>query len=213
MAELQGKIGNIELEANENLPITWNQQKDSVMQMLEMNNEQMTAMLMTPENIPYLKRAIGLNEYVVPGEDDRQKEYEEIQLLITSEPIEMPPDPMMMEQAMMTGMPPPPPIRVPSIEPDFDVDNHVIASDIDRRWLVSDAGRLCKMENPSGYENVLLHMKMHKDMDLQFQMQEMQKQMMAQQGMMPPPQQAPQGGTEGSTGEPLQEGQNEPTIQ
>ena len=46
------------------------------------------------------------------------------------EPIEMPPDPMMMEQAFQMGMPPPPPIRLPSIEPDFDVDNHVLEADI-----------------------------------------------------------------------------------
>ena len=59
----------------------------------------------------------------------------------------------------MTGMPPPPPQRLPSVEPDMDVDNHQLEADICRRWLVSDAGRLCKLENPAGYENVLLHMK------------------------------------------------------
>jgi len=208
MAELQGKIGNIELEANENLPITWNQQKDSIMQLFEMNNEAIMGSLMTPENMPFIKRAIGLSEYVIPGEDDRQKEHEEIQLLINSEPIEMPPDPMMMQEAMMAGLPAPPPIRTPSIEPDFDVDNHVLAADIDRRWLVSDAGRLCKLENPAGYENVLLHMKMHKDMDMQNQMQQMQKEAMIQ-----PPMQQEQGGEEASTGKQLNEGQNEPTIQ
>jgi hypothetical protein len=209
MSELQGKIGNIELEANENLPITWNQQKDSIMELFKMNNEMMTATLMTPENIPYLKRAIGLNEFVIPNEDDRQKEYEEIQLLINSEPIEMPPDPMMMEQAMMSGMEPPPPMRVPSIEPDFDVDNHLLASDVDRRWLVSDAGRLCKLENPGGYENVLLHMKMHKDMDMQ--------KMMQQQMMMGPPAPPPGGDKEKppqNAGQQMNEEQDaQPTIQ
>jgi hypothetical protein len=206
-SELEGKIGNIELEANENLPITWNQQKDSIMQLFEMNNELIMGSLMTPENMPFIKRAIGLSEYVIPGEDDRQKEHEEIQLLVNSEPMEMPPDPMMMDP--MTGMMPPP-VRVPSIEPDFDVDNHMLASDIDRRWLVSDAGRLCKLENPAGYENVLLHMKMHKDMDMQKQMQDMQKQMMMQPPM---PQQQGQGAAPASTGEQLNEGQSEPTIQ
>ena len=34
-AELEGKIGNIELEANENLPITWNQQKDAIMELFK----------------------------------------------------------------------------------------------------------------------------------------------------------------------------------
>lgn len=213
-SELEGKIGSIELEANENLPITWNQQKDAIMELFGMNNDQIMSTLMAPENMPYIKRAIGLTDYVIPGEDDRQKQHEEIQLLVSSEPIEMPPDPMMMQQAMQMGMPPPPPIRVPSVEADFDVDNHLLEADICRRWLVGDAGRLCKMENPLGYENVLLHMKMHKDMDMQFQMQEMQKQMMAQQGMAPPAGQvAPEAGPQGSTGEPLQDGQNEPTIQ
>ena len=215
MSEIQGKIGEIELDANENLPITWNQQKDTIMELFQMQSDPITAMLMTPENIALIKKAVGLNDFVIPDGDDKQKEYEEIQLLISSEPLEMPPDPMMMEQAFQMGMPPPEPIRTPSIEPDFDVDNHVVAADIDRRWCVSDAGRLCKMENPLGYENVLLHMKMHKDMDLQFQMQEMQKQLMAQGGMMPPQpgQEQPAGGPAQSTGQPLNEGQNEPTVQ
>lgn len=212
MAELQGKIGSVELEANENLPITWNQQKDAIMELFNMNNEAITSTLLTPENIPYIKKVIGLNEYVIPGDDDRMKEFEEIQLLVNSEPIELPMDPMMMQQAQMAGTPIQP-MRVPSIEPDFDIDNHLLAADIDRRWLVSDAGRLAKLENPAGYENVLLHMKMHKDMDMQKQMQMMQQQMMAQGGMPPPAGQPQAGPAPGSTGEPLNEGQNEPTVQ
>jgi len=207
MAELQGKIGSVELEANENLPITWNQQKDAIMELFGMNNESIMATLLSPDNMPFIKRAIGLNDYVIPGEDDRQKQYEEIQLLINSEPIEMPPDPMMEQEAMMMGMPPPPPMRLPSIEANMDVDNHELEADICRRWLVSDAGRLCKMENPLGYENVLLHMKMHKDIIMQQQMMQMQQQMQ-QQGQAPPPK-----GPQASTGEQMQDGQAEPTVQ
>jgi hypothetical protein len=63
------------------------------------------------------------------------------------------------------------------------------------------------LENPLGYENVLLHMKMHKDMDMQMQMQ----QVMAS---APPPTAPQSSGEEGaSTGEPLQDGQNAPTVQ
>ena len=211
MAELQGKIGSIEVEANENLPITWNQQKDAIMQLFELNNESVNATLASPENLPFIKRAIGLTDYIIPGEDDRQKEYEEIQLLINSEPIEMPPDPMMIEEAMMNGLQPPPPQRLPSIEPDFDADDHVTAADIDRRWLVSEVGRLCKLENLPGYENVLLHMKMHKEMDIQRQVQEAQKQMMAQMSLGIPPT-PPQGGQQPkSTGEETENAQ--PTAQ
>jgi len=180
MAELQGKIGSIELEANENLPITWNQQKDAIMELLQIQNEGIQQSLTSPENLPYLKKAIGLTDYIIPGEDDRTKQYEEIQLLVNSEPIEIPTDPMMMQQAAMMGQQIPPVQRLPSVEADMDVDNHPLEADICRRWLVSDAGRQAKLENPAGYENVLLHMKMHKDMD-------MQKQMEMQQQMMPPP--------------------------
>jgi len=214
-AELEGKIGSIELEANENLPITWNQQKDAIMALFELNNEAITATLASPENLPYIKKAIGLTDYIIPGEDDRNKQNEEIIQLVNSEPIQMPPDPMMMQQAMQMGMPPPPPIELPSIECDMEVDDHVLEADLCRRWLVSDAGRLCKLENPSGYKNVLLHMKMHKDM----QQQKMMQEMMQQQGMMPPPppqtdgQQSPQGPPPDSTGQQLGVGEYEPTIQ
>jgi len=213
-SELEGKIGSVELEANENLPITWNQQKDAIMELFGMNNDALMETLLSPENIPYIKKAIGLTDYIIPGEDDRQKQYEEIELLINSEPIEMPPDPMMMQQAMMNGMPPPPPQRLPSIDADFDVDNHQLEGDICRRWLVGDAGRLCKMENPPGYENVLLHMKMHKDMDNEKQMQQMMQQVPPEQppipGKGPNPNKTP---PPVSMGQPFGVDQNEPTVQ
>jgi len=207
-AELEGKIGSVELEANENLPITWNQQKDAIMELFNLNNDQVMQTLASPENMPFIKKAIGLSDYIIPGEDDRQKQYEEIQLLINSEPIEMPADPMMAMQAQQMGMPPPPPIELPSIEADFDIDNHLLEADICRRWLVSDAGRLCKTENPPGYKNVLLHMKMHKEMDMQKQMQM----------MPPPPPNADKGGSamqppQPNAGVPLGVDQNAPTIQ
>jgi hypothetical protein len=223
-SELEGKIGSVELEANENLPITWNQQKDAIMELFKMNNDTITASLTTPENMPFLKKVIGLDQYIIPGEDDRQKQYEEIQQLINSEPIQMPPDPMMVQEAMQMGQPPPEPTNEPSVQPDYDVDNHVLESDICRRWLVADAGRLCKIENPAGYENVLLHMKMHLDMDkqkqMEQQMEQMQAQMQAQQaqmGMMGP-QMGPDGSNnpiapQSNAGVQMGVGQNAPTVQ
>jgi hypothetical protein len=146
---------------------------------------------------------------VVPGEDDRAKQYEEIQQLINSEPIVMPPDPMMVMQAQQTGMQPPPEQEIPSVEAEFDVDNHDLEADICRRWLVSDAGRLCKIENPPGYKNVLLHMKMHKDMSIQKQMQEM----MQQAPPMGPPAEAGAQPENMPPEGPIQGDGNVPTIQ
>jgi hypothetical protein len=216
-ADLEGKIGSIEIEANENLPITWNQQKDAIMELFKLNNEGINATLASPENLPYIKRAIGLTDYIIPGEDDRQQEYEEIEQLINSEPIQMPPDPMMEQQAMMNGMPPPPPIKVPSVPINADLDKHELAADIDRRWLVSSAGRLCKMDNPAGYENVLLHMKMHNDEIMRRQMMAQQQQMMQQMQQRQPPQSAGNGGSAPipakNAGMQMRGDQNAPTVQ
>jgi hypothetical protein len=179
-AELNGKIGKIELEASEQLPITWGQKKDIIMQFLQGGNPLILEALTSPENLPFIKEAVGLPEFVIPGEADRNKEYEEIQQLISSEPIQIPPDPMMMQAAMMGDpnaqmMMQQGPQEVPSVEVDPDLDNHMIGSEIDRNWLIGDAGRLAKIENPQGYKNVLLHYKMHK----QF--------LAMQQAMMQPP--------------------------
>lgn len=147
-AELQGKIGRVELEANENLPITWSQQKDVIMQLLQSNNEEVLSILGSPENLPLIREAIGLTDFFVPGEADREKQYEEIKLLLDSEPLQVP--------DAMGGVQ-----EQPSIEIDPDVDNHQIEAEICRSYLISERGRVAKTDNPAGYKNILLHMKAH----------------------------------------------------
>lgn len=147
-AELEGKIGSIELESSDQLPTTWGQKKDAIMQLLQGGNELVMSALTSPENVNILAEAIGLDDFIIPGEDDRQKQYEEISILIQSAPI---PDPSGQGNEM------------PSVQVEPLVDNHQVEADICRRWLVSDAGRLSKNENPDAYRNVLLHMKMHMD--------------------------------------------------
>ncbi len=175
-AQLQGKIGNVELEASENLPMTWMQKKDVIMQLMQATNPEILAALASPENLPLLSEAIGLEDFSIPGEADRTKQYEEIKMLINSQPIEMPPDPMMMQQSMTMGAPPPQPQSMPSVEVDPIVDNHQVESEICRTWAISLAGRQCKIENPQGYQNVLLHMKAHLDIVAQQAMQQMMMQ-------------------------------------
>lgn len=184
-ADLEGKIGRIEIEANENLPQSWNQIKDTIMQLMEINNPQILATLGSPDNLPEIRKAIGLVDFTIEGEDDRQKQYEEINELVNSTSISLPPNPMMMQQAMVMGMPPPPPQELPSVEIEPDVDNHQMHADICRRWLVSDAGRQARMDNIEGYKNVLLHLKMHKDIITQQMMQAAMNQSGAGMGSQP----------------------------
>jgi len=146
-AELEGKIGKVELEANENLPLTWSQQKDTIMQLLSAANPEVLAVIGSPENLPIIRQAIGLTDFFVPGEDDRNHQYDEIKLLVDSEPMPNPMDPLNPE--------------VPSVDIDPVYENHAIEFEICRKWIVSPAGQQTKIDNEPGYRNVLLHGKLH----------------------------------------------------
>lgn len=148
-AETEGKIGRIELEANENLPLTWSQQKDIVMQLLENPNQQVQKIVADPRNVKDLQDAIGITDFAIPGEDDREKQLEEIQQLIMAAPTPsgMGPDGEVQEE--------------PSVPIEPTVDDHETHASVCRGFLVSEAGRQLKTDNADGYHNVLLHMQAH----------------------------------------------------
>jgi len=173
-AQMEGKIGSIKLEAPEGLPITMEQVADRVMELLGTGNEEIIAALGAPENLPIMRETFGLSNFYIPGEDDRDKQFEEIALLLNSGPLQTPPNPMSPQGG-----------EQPSIMPEMMVDNHKIEAEICRAWLVGAHGRQAKVDNPPGYKNILLHMLVHIQMG---------QQLMAP---APPPmqqqQQAPQG--------------------
>ncbi len=180
-AELEGKIGRVELEANENLPMTWAQQKDVIMQILNAANPQLLQILMAPENLPLIHDALGLTDFYVPGEDSVIKQYDEIKLLLDSGPM---PNPNFGQLNPETGEPDDNQ-ELPSVDIDPLMDNHQIEFEICRKWAQSEAGRQVKSENEAGYRNVLLHAKEH------FITQ--QQQQMMQQQQLPPEQGAANG--------------------
>lgn len=156
LSEMYGKIGSVELESSDQLPITIAQQKDIILQLMESNNPEIMAAIASPDNIPMLAEIIGLNNFEIPGADDRQKQYEEIKVLLETEPLVIP-DPLTGQEQQM-----------PSIEVEPLVDNHMIHFTICRDYLVSDAGRAAKANNESGYQNILLHMQQHMNMERVF---------------------------------------------
>lgn len=202
MAELEGKIGRIELEANENLPITWSQRKDVYMKLLETQNPEILGALMSPDNLKNLAEALGIDDFVIPNLADVEKQQEEIRVLINTEPIVEPPTPELELMAMQAGEELEP-VEIPSVDIEYDLDNHQVEADICRSYLVSAAGRLLKTENPAGYKNVLLHMRAHLDALKMQAMQEMQEQMQAQMPTDPKLAEQPEG-----TSQPLTENEN-----
>jgi hypothetical protein len=153
-SEMDGKIGEVELEAADDLPMTTAQVRDLVMQLFNLNNPKIMEIIGSPANLPLLQTTFGLNDLHLPGEDDREKQLEEIQELMNAAPTMGmgQPDPV-------TGQAQPQPES--SIQPELMVDSHDIEAEICRIWLVSEAGRQAKVDNNEGYQNVLLHMKTH----------------------------------------------------
>ena len=146
-SQTDGKIGSYRLEAPEGLPQSIDQIRETIMNLLQTNNEQIIAAIASPENLPVLQKVIGLNDFNIQGENDREKQLEEIGLLMNSGPL---PSPMGQE--------------MPSVMPELMVDNHQIEAEICRNWLVSEKGRQAKTDNPGGYRNVLLHLQVHMQM-------------------------------------------------
>lgn len=139
-AEVSGRIGRIELEAAEQIPATHSQKRDTLMELINQGNPIVLEALGQPDNLPVISQLIGLSDLVLPNEIDIEKQYEEIQFLLQSEPIAE---------------------GIPSIDIEPEVDNHLIESEICKRWVKSAAGRQAKIDNPAGYQNVLLHLKRH----------------------------------------------------
>lgn len=196
MIELNGSIGKYELEANENLPQTWSQRKDTIMQLLQMPIPEVAQMLFAPENRAFFKEAIGLDDFFIPGEEYRQFYLEKIRELLQSVPMT---DPTGMDQ-----MGQPMEQELPSVEVDPDFDNPQIGFEMIRNWMLGEEAKLAKTENPDGYRNVLLY---GKQMMMIIQQQMMMQQMMAQQSGQG------ESGNTGAPGSPKSSSDKKPTEQ
>lgn len=168
-AELQGKIGSIELDCSDQLPTTWSQKADKVMQLLMSTNPLVQSAIVAPENFQLIKDTIGIVDFTLPGEQQREYQLEEINALTNSAPLPGQPQPDPMTGQMMPGQP-------TSSVPINPFDDNMVHSDICKNWLASDSGRQCKVENQAGYANVLLHWQAHNTQVQQQQLQAMQQQ-------------------------------------
>jgi hypothetical protein len=165
--EISGNVGDVEPEISESFPISWSQKRDVIMNLMQMKDENVSAVIQHPENSGLVASIIGLPEMYIPGDDDRSKQLMEIAELIRTEPQMGPPDPMTGAPGMISTVP---------ITP--DLDNNEIEAEICKAWLISEVGQDSKKTNPGGYANVLAHKKEH---DAAVQQQAMKQAMMAAQ--------------------------------
>ena len=150
LADLKGNLFSYP-ETDEQYPTLWSQQRGVLLQLLGSPDPQIQAVLAHPDNMALLKRLIGLEEFVVPDEESRTKQYREIAQLVAEAPIAQRHD--------ATGIE----LMLPSIVPDEFADNHAVELETCMRWFSSDAGQVAKIEAPAGYANVRAHAMFHRD--------------------------------------------------
>jgi hypothetical protein len=148
MALKRGEVGNCEPEFSELLPISSGQIKDTLMQLVQSKDDMLMAVLAHPQNNELVKRALAIPELYIPGINDRTKQYREISLLLQQQPTPSPNSPLGFES---------------SIAPE-EFDDHQVEQEVCKVWLNSSKGQKAKSDNPSGYQNVVLHWKAHQMM-------------------------------------------------
>lgn len=141
-AELTGKVGRVEPEANEELPASFSQYKQILMELMGMQNDQINAAIFNPANTGNVAKVLGWPDFHIPGQDDRDKQYGEI-------------------ADMLQGI---------DVMPEVGVDDDMVHIQICRSWCVSPTGIATKKQNSEGYMKVVAHGQAH--LENQYKMNE-----------------------------------------
>jgi hypothetical protein len=86
LADLKGNI-QAHPEADETFPRLKSQQRAVVQQLMASSDPLIQQALADPANVGFVKGVLGLSELVVPGEDSRNKQLREIDLLLSGAPV------------------------------------------------------------------------------------------------------------------------------
>jgi hypothetical protein len=147
--------------ASEDYPQSFTQIRDALGQIMQTRDPELLSVIGAPVNRPLVQHYLGLPDLVDPGEDNRAKQFYEIEGLLNSSPTPLPDG----------GL-------APSIEPDVYVDDHDIHIETIREWAVSQPGLQAKAVRPAGYANVIAHLLAH---------QRAQQEIQAAAAAAPPP--------------------------
>src|SRR6266403_1989590 len=183
LADLKGNIQAYP-ESDETFPRLKSQQRGVVQQLMASSDPLIQQALADPANIGFVKSVLGLSDLVVPGEDSRNKQLREIEMLMHSAAIQVQvaggreqvvgegKTPTRREtregwgtQQTLTpdthNLTPDTYHLLPSLPVDLLFDNHGVELEECRRWANSDAGQIARIENPAGFANVRAHAEAH----------------------------------------------------
>ncbi|MGH9475434.1 MAG: hypothetical protein ACRD1C_03775 [Terriglobales bacterium] len=156
--------------ADEDFPQSFQAIRESLEGILASKDPDLLDIVGAPVNRPIVTHYLGLPELVDPGDDNRSKQFMEIEGLMKSAPVPRPDGSF-----------------GPSIPPEPEVDDHVVHIQTIKDWAVSSAGLQAKAAAPEGYENVILHLKAHQDAEQALAAEMQQRRAQVQAAGAPPP--------------------------
>jgi hypothetical protein len=146
LEDMTGQTGEAEAETSDQFPVSWEQQRGLLFELMQINNPVLQGIVTNPENLGTVRDILGIYKLKIPGEQDRDKQLEEIQQMLQGMPV-------MMEQF---------------------IDNHEVHWLTLSSWANSPTGREAKLSNPMGYQLIMQHAMQHY-MALQAQMMAQQQ--------------------------------------
>lgn len=177
LEDLKGNV-TAHPDPDEDFPTTWAQIRENIEGLMQNAPAIAQRFLMHPANAPMLKKFIGYPDLVSPDEDNREKQYREIDQLI---------------EPGQEAIPTPDGLATSTVQPDLGIDDHDSHILTAQEWGVSDKGIECKKNNPAGYSNVMAHILDHKRAKLQEAVIMEKLQQAAQMAAAPPPPPPPPG--------------------
>lgn len=154
------KSGKFHFEADEAIPMTWGQQRDLLMWMLDKPAPLLQMWgLDDPLNIFEFKQLLGMPGERTPKLDDRNAAMATISQLLAAKPMPGQPGPPNPDGSVGPSGPP-----QPSIQPKWEEDSHFCAA-IGKAYLIVNSA--AEQDNPDGFQNLRLWAQAHDAKDNQ----------------------------------------------
>jgi hypothetical protein len=155
-SEMTGRVADVYPEASDQFPMTWEQTRGVIMELLQIQDPYVTSVLQSPENVDEFSKIFSLSKFKVPGAEQRYKQTYEIAKLKQGQPVQV--DPLLddHEQHLMMLM----------------------------SWAAGPEGREAQETNPPLYQAIMMHAQEH-DMILQEQQAQMEEEQVAGGGDQP----------------------------
>ena len=149
--DFKGKFKLLIPESAGELPVTYGQKRNIIMQAIQLNSPEINSYLFSPENLKVVLRYFGIEEFTSPEEIQVQRSFRVLGELLQGEPL----------------------------QPEEDIDDVTIQLRVFKNFLSSDAGMDQRIQNPEGYSNCINYIKMLKQIAI-LELQQQQAQQMVQ---------------------------------